>query len=85
MTGQPLTEPSKKEWAAIRAALTPQQVERIKAKCEWEQASWLSVYKDWPALFVAVDAHTAAKDGPPNGLSEQSERSKSSFEPEGQP
>lgn len=41
------------EWQAIKACLTPEQVERIKAKCRWEHMSWLGVYEQWPSLFAA--------------------------------
>lgn len=33
--------------------LTPEQIERIRAKCQWEQMSWLGVFEQWPSLFEA--------------------------------
>ena len=34
-----------------KAKLTPEQVERIKAKCAWEHMTWFAVFLDWPSLF----------------------------------
>jgi hypothetical protein len=35
----------------LRDALTPEQIERIEAKCQWEHCSWLAVLRNWPNLF----------------------------------
>ena len=40
-----------------KAKLTPEQVERIKAKCQWEQCSWLYVFENWPTLFGLSDSN----------------------------
>lgn len=39
------------EWTRMIAGLTPEQVERIKAKCAWEHCTWRGVFRDWPSLF----------------------------------
>lgn len=36
-----------------KAKLSPEQIERIKAKCEWEHMTWLGVFEQWPSLFGA--------------------------------
>jgi hypothetical protein len=41
--------------------LTPAQIERIKAKCEWEHVSWLYVFENWPSLFKDDPGESRAK------------------------
>lgn len=47
-----MAEMTWEEFEAIKARLTPEQVERIKEKCQWEHCSWLAVYENWPSLFA---------------------------------
>ena len=38
-------------YLAAKAKLTPEQMRRIREKCQWEQCSWLYVFENWPSLF----------------------------------
>lgn len=42
---------STEEFAELKATLDVAQVDRIKAKCQWEHVTWLGVLEDWPELF----------------------------------
>ena len=46
------------DWRAIRSALTAGQVQAIHDKCQWEQASWLAVLRDWPSMFEPIRERT---------------------------
>jgi len=45
------------ELKQIKAALSPEQLDRIHAKQQWEQCSFLGVLRDWPSLFEPEESH----------------------------
>ena len=44
-------------WARLRSLLTDSQIERIKAKAQWEACTWLGVLRNWPDLFITDTTH----------------------------
>ena len=49
-------EENYQRYLGAKARLTPEQIERIKAKCQWEHMSWLGVFEQWPSLFSQAAA-----------------------------
>lgn len=40
------------DWSELKATLTRDQIDAIKAKCRWEGLTWVGVLCDWPHLYV---------------------------------
>lgn len=41
-----------KDFTRLLDSLNNEQIERIKAKCNWEHMSWLGVFSEFPDMFI---------------------------------